>query len=124
MEARPKGNSWKIDTGTQAELPVKRGAAGRASPADRTRVSPAGVTCKVRRRRAFAIDRLGIASLFTVTLNGQGQATYRFSPGATNPATAHQFTIYQHFVSVPVPIGAATTPTSMLHPPVVEVIGK
>ena len=129
VEARPQGtNSWKVDTGTQADMRPYEASVRLAapSPADRAHVTSGwGHLQSPTQAVAFAIDGLGDASgTYTVTLNGQGQATYRFSPGGTNAATAHRFGIYQHLVSVPVAIGAATTPTSMLHAPVVEVIGK
>ena len=43
---------------------------------------------------------------------GQGQMTFRLEPEV--PKTEHRLTVYQHFVSTPVPIGAATSPTAML----------
>jgi hypothetical protein len=49
-----------------------------------------------------------------IALNGQGQMTFRLEPEV--PKTEHRLTVYQHFVSTPVPIGAATSPTAMLNP--------
>jgi len=68
----------------------------------------------------FAIQDFGRGSgTYVVSLNGQGQASWQFSPGGA--ATTHRFGIYQHFVTTPVPIGAATSPASMVHPPTVSV---
>ena len=130
VEARPQGsNSWKIDTGAQAELRPLEASVKPATPtaADRAHVTAGwGHLQSPTQAVAFAVDGMGESvGTYTVTLNGQGQATYRFSPGARPiAATPLHFTVYQHFVSVPVPIGAATTPTSMLHAPVVEVLTK
>ena len=56
---------------------------------------------------------------YRITLTGNGQTSFSFEP--SRPSTEHRLTVYQHFVSTPVPIGAATTPTSMLHPLKVDV---
>jgi hypothetical protein len=56
---------------------------------------------------------------YRIALSGNGQTTFSFEP--SRPAVAHRLTIYQHFVSTPVPIGAATSPTAMLNPLQVEI---
>ena len=64
---------------------------------------------------AFAIEGLGeTAGKFTVTLTGEGQTSFGFAPAAAS--TEHSLTIYEHFVGTPVPIGAATSPASILSP--------
>ncbi len=64
---------------------------------------------------AFGFARFGRdPGTYSIALSGSGQAIYRFIPAA--PATQHQLTIYEHFVAVPVAIGAATNPTAMLTP--------
>lgn len=64
---------------------------------------------------AFGFARFGRdAGTYSIALSGSGQATYRFAPAAAS--TQYQLTLYEHFVSVPVAIGAATNPTSMLTP--------
>jgi len=69
---------------------------------------------------AFAVDSFGRnPGTYTVGLNGQGQASFRYAPAA--PPPVHQLTVYQHFVPTPVAVGAATNPTSMLNPPVVTI---
>ena len=118
------GTAWKVETGTPADL---RPYESSASPSAGSTAGPGrlafgwGHLQGAATGVAFGIDGFGqTPGTFVVSLNGQGQATYRFSPAAT--ATNHRFGVYQHFVSTPIPIGAATTPTSMLHPPVVTVL--
>ena len=52
--------------------------------------------------------------VYRIALGGNGQASFSFEP--SRPGTEHRLTVYQHFVSTPVPIGAATSPTAMLIP--------
>ncbi len=64
---------------------------------------------------AFAVENAerydgGVALEF----GGDGQADIRLSPAA--PAARHQLTVYEHFVGVPVQIGAATAPPAILSP--------
>jgi len=67
---------------------------------------------------AFGVEGFGKTSgTYSIALDGQGQTAFRFAPA--EPATQHQLTVYLHFVPTPVAVGAATNPTSMLHPPVV-----
>jgi hypothetical protein len=56
---------------------------------------------------------------YRIALSGSGQASFSFEP--SRPAAEHRLTVYQHFVSTPVPMGAATSPTAMLSPLKVEV---
>ena len=56
---------------------------------------------------------------YRIALSGSGQASFSFEP--SRPASEHHLTVYQHFVSTPVPIGAATSPTAMLSPLKVDV---
>jgi hypothetical protein len=57
--------------------------------------------------------------VYRIALTGSGQTTFSFE--SSRPAAEHRLTIYQHFVSTPVPIGAATSPASMLSPLKVDV---
>lgn len=57
--------------------------------------------------------------VYRIALGGNGQASFSFEP--SRPGTEHHLTVYQHFVSTPVPIGAATSPTAMLSPLKVDV---
>lgn len=64
---------------------------------------------------AFGLSRFGRdAGTYSIALSGSGQATYRFAPAAAS--TQYQLTLYEHFVAVPVAVGAATNPTAMLSP--------
>ncbi len=56
---------------------------------------------------------------YRIALSGSGQTSFSFEP--SRQATEHRITVYQHFVSTPVPIGAATSPTAMLSPLKVDV---
>jgi len=105
------GNTWDVQTGTQGELrPYESAVANRA----RT-VFGWGHMLDATRAVAFGIDRFGTErGKYTIALNGQGQMTFRLEP--EQPKTEHRLTVYQHFVSTPVPIGAATSPTAMLNP--------
>jgi hypothetical protein len=59
---------------------------------------------------------------YQFALNGQGGVAIRFKADAA--VTEHQLTVYEHFVTSPVQIGAVTSPTSMLSPLVVDVEGR
>ena len=105
------GNTWDVQTGTQGELrPYETAAANRAKT-----VFGWGHMLDATRAVAFGIDRFGTErGKYTISLNGQGLMTFRLEPEI--PKTEHRLTVYQHFVSTPVPIGAATSPTAMLNP--------
>ena len=69
---------------------------------------------------AFAVDRFAtIAGSHRIAINGSGLVSFQVEPA--EPASRHKLTVYQHFVSNPVQIGAATSPPSMLQPLVVRV---
>src|SRR5206468_269199 len=50
---------------------------------------------------------------YRITLDGAGQTTFQFAPV---PQSKHELTVYAHFVSTPVQIGAATSPAAILSP--------
>lgn len=69
---------------------------------------------------AFAVEPgAEAAGTIEAWLAGTGQTTVGFR--SEEPATRHAITIYQHYVAPPVPIGAATSPASILSPLVVTV---
>jgi hypothetical protein len=69
---------------------------------------------------AFAVEDFAREEgTYRIALSGSGQTTFAVEP-ARRPAE-HRLTVYQHFVSTPVPIGAATSPTAMLNPLKVEI---
>ena len=64
---------------------------------------------------AFAVEDFGAQpGTYRVALGGAGQTTFGFSPA--RPTREHRLTVYNHYVSTPVQIGAATSPSSMLNP--------
>jgi hypothetical protein len=58
------------------------------------------------------------AGTYTITLDGNGQSSFRFAPA--RPLPFLRLTVYEHFVATPVPVGAVTSPVSMLNPLVVS----
>ena len=54
-----------------------------------------------------------------IAITGSGGVSFQVEPA--EPTSRHKLTVYQHFVSNPVQIGAATSPPSMLQPLVVRV---
>ena len=68
---------------------------------------------------AFGFDHFGQQpGTYSVTLDAHGQETFQFAPAA--PGTRHQLAVYQHYVASPTPIGAVTSPASMLNPLIVQ----
>ena len=62
---------------------------------------------------AFAIPDFGAeAGTYTCVLDGDGQLSFRWAPA--RPLPHLQLTVYEHFVPTPVPVGAVTSPVSML----------
>jgi hypothetical protein len=109
-------NGWTVQTGAQGELRPYE-----ASTTTRTRAAAGwGHILDAKAAVAFAIDRFATeAGTYTISLNGQGQAAFRFAPA--QGSARHRITVYEHFVATPVPIGAATSPTAMINPLVVSV---
>ncbi len=112
--AGPSG--WRIETGTGTALrPFETSAGARNKNA-----SGWGHVQDAKAAVAFAVARFGRdAATYTITLAGSGQATFRVSPAA--PTGQHQIVLYEHFVSTPVAVGAATNPTAMVTPPSVTI---
>ena len=106
---------WRVDTGPKGhELPYEMTGSTRPVVAGWGHLH--GATEVV----AFAMDRFASApGTYRIALDGAGQASFHVAPAA--PLTRHVLTVYQHFVSTPVQIGAATSPPSMLHPLVARV---
>jgi hypothetical protein len=69
---------------------------------------------------AFAVEQFGRdPGMYSIALDGRGQTSFRFVPAEA--ATVHHLAVYEHFVGTPVAIGAATNPTAMLTPLLVNV---
>ncbi len=101
---------WQVETGTGEQLRVvERSLAGSA------RVAGWGHLLDARNAIALAVDRFGSdPGSHVVALTGSGQATIDLRP--TRRAARHRLVVYEHFVSTPVAIGAATSPAAMLRP--------
>jgi hypothetical protein len=112
----PAGNRWRVETGTASASQIyEQSIPGRAATA-----AGWGHLLDGRNAIAFAID--GFASMpgsYVISLDGQGQAAFEIA--LASPANAARLTVFQHFVSTPVPIGAATSPFSMIKPLRVDV---
>jgi hypothetical protein len=116
MTAASGPTGWTIQTGAKQQTRPYETSAGRQVKA----AAGWGHIQDARSVVAFAVDSFGRnPGTYTVGLTGQGQASFRYVPAA--PPLVHQLTVYQHFVPTPVAVGAATSPTSMLNPPVVTI---
>ena len=62
---------------------------------------------------AFALDAGSVGSS-AIEVDGAGQISFRVA--STAPSREHRFVVYEHFVTSPVQIGAATSPAAMLAP--------
>lgn len=107
----PGTPEWRIRTGTKGQEQLYETAG-----TNRSKVAAGwGHLQDAKEAVAFAIDGFGRqAGISTIILDGEGQASFRFAP--EQPAAQHRLTVYEHFVSTPVQIGAATSPVSMLNP--------
>lgn len=108
---------WTVDTGNATDLRTyERSAAGR-SPV----VAGWGHLLDARNAIAFAVDGFATTpGIYAWSFDGGGRARYEGPPHANGPAAV----LYEHFVSTPVPIGAATSPTAMLKNLTVSTIGQ
>jgi len=113
---RPGEGSWQILAGARGEeRPYEASRAGSSEV-----VTGAGHLVSESEAVAFAVEGIGeTPGVFTAAIDGSGQTTFRFAPA--EPAGLHRLTLYQHYVSTPVSIGAATSPASILKPLVVSV---
>jgi hypothetical protein len=105
------GDRWAVTTtanGRSQEYEVSR-------PADAT-FAGWGHVQGGREVVAFAIapPPAAVPGTSRVSANGAGLTTFEFAPAA--PQTTHTLTVYQHYVSSPVQIGAATSPAAILSP--------
>ncbi|HYA18844.1 MAG TPA: hypothetical protein VEF06_15325 [Bryobacteraceae bacterium] len=103
---------WTVETGQQM---YEKSPAGNTAPVEWGHFQDGKEVV------AFALERGAQQNgTWRVSLDGRGQAMYRFGPVA--PSTHHEFAVYQHFVTTPVQIGAATSPASILRPLEVSVV--
>jgi len=107
----PSSSSWQIRSGAKGQETIAERSNG-------TRPAIAegwGHIQDAMEAIAFAVGGFGEQpGLYTMSVEGDGQASYRFAP--VQPQARLSLTVYQHFVSAPVPVGAVTSPVAMLHP--------
>jgi hypothetical protein len=108
----PGNGKWSIATGPKGQEQLYEATAGR-----RLAVAEGwGHIQDAKEAIAFAIDGFGRdPGTYTITLDGEGHTMVQLAP-AKPAARRHQLAIYQHFVATPVPVGAVTSPVSMLNP--------
>jgi hypothetical protein len=104
------GNEWEIKTGPKGqETPYEVAAGNRPKIAEGWGHFQDG-----KEVVAFGFDRFGRQpGTYSVRFDAQGQASFRYT--AATPQVHHELTIYQHYVASPTPIGAVTSPVSMLN---------
>jgi|SRR5579884_3598180 len=112
----PASNEWIVKSGPKGqETPYEVAAGSRARVAEGWGHFQDG-----KEVVAFGFDKFGRQpGTYTVAFNATGQASFRYA--AAQPQTHHELTIYQHYVASPTPIGAVTSPVSMLNGLVVSV---
>ena len=114
----------RLDTGSGAWT-VRTGAPGeeRAYEQGTGRSSSAGLWAHLvggREAVALAVETPpGTTGTLVARLDGSGRTSFELTPA--RPTGTLELTVYQHYVSTPVPIGAATSPASMLSPLAVRV---
>ncbi len=114
--------------GGTAEWAVTTNAGGREQIAESNTLSrmPFGGWAHVQGGKevvAVAVEEAaGFSGVVRMTQSGGGDARVELSPAT--PSTRHTLTVYEHFVSTPVQIGAATSPAAILAPLVVTVDPK
>jgi hypothetical protein len=108
--------TWHIETGTEDQLaPYETSTAGQAAP-----ISGWWHVQDAARAVAFIVEDFGATpGTYTVRLNGLGQTSIGFAPAGA--PGEHRLTLFEHFVSTPVALGAATSPKSALSPLAVTV---
>lgn len=113
----PNGaNSWTVQTAAQGTLGPYESSTG----ARGTIVAGWGHLYDATKAVAFGIEKFATEpGTYTISLYGEGLAVFGVTPAQSR--VDHQLTVYQHFVSTPIPIGAVTSPTAMLNPLVVAV---
>ena len=107
---------WEIATGAKGqEQPYETSGGRRPAVAEGW-----GHIQDAKEAIAFAIDDFDkVRGTTTVSLDGEGHLTIQLAPAASS--TRPKLGIYQHFVATPVPIGAVTSPVSMLSPLMVTI---
>jgi hypothetical protein len=112
---RPGAEQWRIETGPKGQEQLYETATGA-----RPKIAEGwGHFQDGKEVIAFGFEKFGQQpGTYTVTFDARGQETFRWIPA--RPGTRHQLAVYQHYVGSPTPIGAVTSPTSMLNSLVVR----
>jgi hypothetical protein len=108
---RPGAEQWKIEAGPKGQEQLYETASG-----SRPKVAEGwGHFQGAKEVIAFGFDKFGQQpGAYSVTFDAGGQESFQFVPA--QPGTRHQLAVYQHYVGSPTPIGAVTSPVSMLNP--------
>jgi exo-rhamnogalacturonan lyase-like protein len=107
-------------TSAGAEWSVSSGPAGREQVYETSRPDAAtfagwGHIQSAKEVVAYAIEGLRTRpGSYRIAVDGGGKVSFQFAP--PTPQTQHELTVYVHFVSTPVQIGAATSPAAILSP--------
>jgi hypothetical protein len=110
-----QSTKWQIKTGPKGQEQTSEMNVGRRP----TVAEGWGHIQDQKEAVAFAIPDFGAeAGTYTATLDGNGQMSFRWAPA--RPLLHLQLTVYEHFVTTPVQVGAVTSPVSMLNPLVVS----
>jgi len=112
---RPGAQQWKIEAGPKGQEQLYETASG-----SRPKIAEGwGHFQGAKEVIAFGFDKFGQQpGAYSVTFDGQGQESFQFVPAQLS--ARHQLAVYQHYVATPTPIGAVTSPVSMLNPLIVQ----
>jgi hypothetical protein len=112
---KPGADGWKIENGPKGQEQLYETAGG-----SRPKIAEGwGHFQDSKEVIAFAFDKFGQQpGTYIVTFDAQGQESFQLIPA--QPRTSHQLAVYQHYVGSPTPIGAVTSPASMLNSLVVR----
>jgi hypothetical protein len=107
----PESSDWQIKFGAKGqEESYETAPKGRSS-----RLVRWGHVQDTKEVIAFGVDaNPSLPGQYEFALDGEGRGSIRFNPAT--PAAQHRLTVYHHFVSTPVQIGAVTSASAMLSP--------
>jgi len=111
----PGAEHWKIETGPEGQEQLYETAAGA-----RPKIAEGwGHFQDGKEVIAFGFDKFGEQpGTYTISFDARGLETFQLIPA--QPLTRHRLAVYQHYVGSPTPIGAVTSPPSMLNSLVVR----
>ena len=101
---------WTVSSG-----PKGRELAAETSGADTATFGGWGHLQGAKEVVAYAVEGVKTRrGTYRIAIDGTGQTTFQLTPPV--PQAKHELTVYLHFVSTPVQIGAATSPAAILSP--------